>query len=145
MRRKNNRLVAAVILLLVIVIVCVCCAVKKAGEESNARSPEDIVQFLKSFGWETDINSMTEKDVIIPLKFSEVYEQYNDLQKKQGYDLAPYKTDTVKSYTFKITNHPAENVGSVMANVLVYNGKVIGGDICSYALNGFMTGFNNET
>ena len=31
--------------------------------------------------------------------------------------------------------------GSIRANLLVYDGVVIGGDVCSVALDGFMHGF----
>lgn len=50
---------------------------------------------------------------------------------------------TVKRYTYIIHNYPDET-DQVRANLLVYDGKVIGGDICTLALDGFMHGFSPE-
>ena len=35
--------------------------------------------------------------------------------------------------------------GVVRANLLVYEGRVIGGDVCSVELDGFMQGFEKQT
>ena len=43
-------------------------------------------------------------------------------------------------YTYEITNYPNYE-GKVIANILVYRGKVVGGDICSADINGFIHGF----
>ena len=67
--------------------------------------------------------------------------KYNDLQKSQGFDLEEYAGKTVERYTFRLNNYP-EVKSEVFANVLVFNGKIIGGDICTAALDGFMQGFD---
>ena len=43
-------------------------------------------------------------------------------------------------YTFTVTDYP-DYEGTVYANVLTYRGRVIGGDICSSDVNGFIHGF----
>ena len=43
-------------------------------------------------------------------------------------------------YTYKITNY-GEGEDTVYANILVYRDKVIGGDICSANVDGFIHGF----
>ena len=35
--------------------------------------------------------------------------------------------------------------GVIRANILVYDGRVIGGDVCSVELDGFMHGFEKPT
>ena len=81
-------------------------------------------------------------EVIIPAEFDDVYEKYNELQKEQGFDLSLYASKRVKRWTYEITNYTGyENTGFIHANILVYDGKVIGGDVCSTELNGFMHGF----
>lgn len=62
----------------------------------------------------------------------------------QGLDLSKYKRKDVTRYTYKITNYPDYD-GTVYANILVYRGKVIGGDICSADVNGFVRGFDGKT
>lgn len=130
-------------LIIALIVFSVRCAVSGAGAEQNAKTPADIVKFLAGFGWEAETVPLSVKNVQIPVNFNEVYEQYNELQKKQGYDLSKYRSEYAVSYSFRINNHPSD--GEVFANVLVIGGRVVGGDLCSYALNGFMTGFDGKT
>jgi hypothetical protein len=65
---------------------------------------------------------------------------YNEVQKQQGLDLEKYKGKDVIRYTYEITNYPGEE-GKVLANLIVYKNRVIGGDICSADVNGFIHGF----
>ncbi len=71
-------------------------------------------------------------DVTIPMQFNAVYERYNNLLKEGEYDLTPYKGKKCKRYTYLI---PSKNA---RANILVYNGKIIGGDISSITIDGIM-------
>ncbi len=100
---------------------------------------EQAAEFLLKHGWKTEKGTVSAEEVHIPSNFSEVYERYNAIQLKQGYDLTKYKGEKVLKYTFTVTNYKDYN--NVEAHVLTYGGKVIGGDICSTELNGFMTGF----
>lgn len=68
----------------------------------------------------------------IPLNFNSVWEKYNNLLKEKGYDLSLYKGKKCKRYTYLI---PSENA---RANIIVSDGKIIGGDISSITLNGIM-------
>ena len=52
----------------------------------------------------------------------------------------PFRGKTVKRWTYDVTNYP-DNRPNVKANILVYDNKIIGGDICSLELDGFMHGF----
>ena len=85
--------------------------------------------------------------LIIPPEFDEVYEKYNAIQKEQGFDLTKYQGKRVKRWTYAIKNYPgyAADSGCIHANLLVYEGQVIGGDVCSVELNGFMHGFDYPT
>ena len=68
----------------------------------------------------------------IPGEFSPVYEKYNELLNESGYDLLPYRGKRCTKYTYNI---PSVNA---RLNVLVCNGKVIGGDISGIAIDGIM-------
>ncbi len=104
---------------------------------SNVKTNEDRINFLKQFGWETESEPSENVKVTIPTKFDKVFVGYNELQKQQGLDLGKYKGKDVTRYTYKITNF--ENFsGTVYANIIVYRGKVIGGDVCSADVNGFV-------
>ncbi len=95
-------------------------------------------EFITSLGWETSEEYDTCRIVIIPQEFDEVYQSYNDLQKQQGFDLEEYKGKTVEIYSYPVHNYPGEN--DVVLSLMVYNGQLIGGDVCSTSLDGFMQG-----
>lgn len=106
-------------------------------------SAEEAADFLEGMGWELEAGSCKTDEIVIPKEFSEVYERYNALQLRQGYDLTKYKTDTVIRYTFKVKN--LEGYENALAHVLTKGGKIIGGDICSSDLSGIMTGFDGKS
>ena len=65
---------------------------------------------------------------------------YNEVQKSQGLDLSKFKGKTAMRYTYSITNYP-DYSGTVYANVIIYKNRVIGGDVCSADVEGFIHGF----
>lgn len=109
-------------------------------KEYSASNNLERIRFLKEFGWETGAEPLEIEEVIIPEEFGEVYEAYNEIQKTQNLDLLKYKGKTVKRYSYEVKNYP-ESAENIRANLLVYNGMIIGGDISSTALGGFMHGF----
>ena len=106
----------------------------------KVKTADDAAAFLGQFGWLVDAGSAETKEVTIPAEFDKVFAGYNELQKAQGLDLSKYKKKKVTRHTFTVTNYEGET-GTVYANVLVYRGRVIGGDICSADVNGFIHGF----
>jgi hypothetical protein len=112
--------------------------------ENKAASNEERLLFLSSFGWETDKEPAEVVEVIIPNEFDVVYEKYNAIQKAEGYDLSKYKGKRVKRYTYVIKNYPTKQEATINANLLVYDNKIIGGDVCSVALGGFIHGFKKQ-
>ena len=101
------------------------------GEVSRTgiRSAEDAKEFLSRLGYEVVPEAKEIADVKIPADFDRVFSEYNNIQKRQGCDLSSYRRRTVKRYTFAVTNY--ENYGGeVIADVIVYRGNVIGGDLC---------------
>ncbi len=106
----------------------------------NAENNEQRLRYLKQFGWELKNEPSEIIEVAIPTEFNEVYEKYNILQRKQGFDLSAYRGKSVKRWTYDVTNYP-NNRQNVKANLLVYEDKIIGGDICSTEADGFMHGF----
>ena len=58
---------------------------------------------LSECGIET-AGSCTKKTVTIPDEFGEVYERYNELQKRQGFDLYRYRSREAVVYTFPVAS-----------------------------------------
>ena len=108
------------------------------SQESTSISNETGHIYLKSMGWEVDTKPISEENIIIPKSFSDVFIKYNELQQSQGFDLSKYSGKELKLYTYKVLNH--ESSDTVLAQLYVYKGKVVGGDIHSSALDGFMCG-----
>ncbi len=127
-----------------VIAVAVILAVAFSGKNEGGfkgETPEQRMNFLKSIGLEADPESERAKEVVIPEEFDEIFENYNALQKKAGFDLEDYKGKTVKKYTYKILNYPtAEKDDIIMSDILVLDGKIIGGDVYSPRLDGFITG-----
>ena len=110
---------------------------------SRIKNNEDRIAFLKQFGWEVSPEETESEQVTIPSEFDKVFVGYNEIQKGQGLDLAKYKGKTMMRYTYDVTNYEGYE-GKVQANILVYRGKVVGGDICSADVKGFIHGFENQ-
>ena len=119
----------------------------QAGDEAQTisydkiKTNEDRMAFLGQFGWEVDATPVESTTVTIPAEFDKVFASYNELQRRQGLDLSGYASRTVERYTYTVTNYDGFD-GTVLANLLVYRGRVIGGDICSADTNGFIHGFS---
>jgi hypothetical protein len=103
--------------------------------------------FFKHFGWEIAEEPSEIKETVIPEEFDDIYQEYNSIQKAQNLDLEKYKGKRVKSWSYKILNYPGyeNSEGVIRGNLLTYEGKIIGGDVCSIELGGFMHGFCKPT
>ena len=104
------------------------------------KSNEDRIKFLEQFGWNVVSEPIESEEVIIPAEFDKVFAGYNEIQKSQGLDLGKYKKKKLTRYTYEVTNYEGYD-GKVLANILVYRNKVVGGDICSAESDGFLRGF----
>lgn len=99
----------------------------------KASNASERAAFLSQFGWDIEEDPVEVAEVIIPAEFDRGYEKYNEIQKAQNLDLTPYAGKRAKRWTYNIKNYPGYegDSGTVQANILVYEGAVIGGDICS--------------
>ncbi len=109
----------------------------------KVKSNAERVALLKSYGWEVEETPAEEAEITIPAEFDRVMENYNALQKSQGFDLSKHKNRDMMRYTYRITNYDGYE-GTVYANLLVYKNRVVGGDICSSDVNGFIKGLDGK-
>lgn len=118
----------------------------RTGYDLRAGSEEERARFFRQFSVEIDPESKTVKEVVLPQPLDEVYETYNELQLAQGFDLMPYGGKRVKCYSYAVLNaQPKDGDDSpVRATILVYKGKVIGGDIASASFKGSMETLSRE-
>lgn len=111
-----------------------------AGKQIVAENDAQRKSFIMQYGWQVADEPVEICEIVIPEVFNEVYVKYNDLQRSQGFDLAKYAGKRVKRWTYRITNYP-EYDGDVCANILIFDGKVIGGDVSAMGEGGFVKGF----
>lgn len=102
------------------------------------KTDEDRQSFLKDLGWEVESEPLECVKITIPSEFDAVFTEYNNLQKMQGLDLSKYKRKSVTRYTYEVKNYDGYE-GKVYANLLIYKNRIVGGDICSADVNGFVT------
>ncbi len=117
---------------------------KNIHEGKKLKTNEERVALLGEYGWTVENEPIEFMEVKIPEVFDGVYNDYNEIQKRQGMDLSDYSGKRVMRYTYKVTNHPSGEEG-IVANMIVYKNKLIGGDVCSPKLGGFMHGLSESS
>ncbi len=113
----------------------------------SAQNEEQRLAFISQFGWDVDKDPVEVAEIIVPVEFDEVYEKYNEIQKAQNLDMSLYAGKRVKRWTYSVNNYPGyesrKNV--IQLSLLVFDGTVVGGDVCSIELGGFMHGFDRPS
>lgn len=154
-KTSKKKIAAGVILAAVIAAAVAFAAVSGAktpvaGDTAvnySAQNAAERVAFISQFGWQAETDPEEVSEVIIPSEFDEKYAKYNDIQKAQNLDLELYKGMRAKRWTYNVLNYPGYEgkSGYVQINLLVCDGRVIGGDVCCLEPGGFMHGFDFPT
>lgn len=141
MKRKHcGKLVLAGAALLILALIWLVVRVNtRTDSRPDGSTAEQRIEYIKSFGWDVGIAPTLIKEIRIPANFDEAYEQYNALQREQGFDLRQYRACYAYKYTYDITNYAASPSVPICANLIVYDGKIIGADISSSEANGLVT------
>jgi len=132
------------------VLLCCCTMVLRLGDAvptasdttpnpKGIRTNQDRVDYLAAYGWEIKEEPLATQELIIPDELDDSYLDYLALQQEQGFDLKRYSGKRVKRYTYEITNYPSGETG-VQANLLLYRTTVVGGEVLSPQLDGFLHG-----
>ncbi len=96
-------------------------------------------EFLTSMGWEISGEPINVREVVIPSEWNEVFSQYNAIQMQQGFDLDDFRGKNVTIYTYEVYNYE-NKPENMIANLMVYENKLIGGDVSCTELGGFIQG-----
>lgn len=146
MRRKrwnwSRKAVLCVILGIALILCALILAIGSSGG-ARVRTNEDRVKFLEDLGWQVDPEPCCKTEVLIPREFSDVYRKFNELQTEQGYDLTEHQGEKATIYAYRVLNYKGFD-GPVIAELYVANDRIIGGDIHSLALDGFMHGLKRQ-
>lgn len=149
LKLKPKTIFGIILALTGVIVIAVTFAANKTGETKSASAAisastdEQRRKILSSYGWQLD-DEAQEKQITIPSRWNDVYIQYNEIQLNQGFDLTDYKGKKATLYTYTVTNYEG-SAKYVVADMLVYNGVLIGGDICNTsAKDGFLVGFDGK-
>lgn len=145
LKTSKRQFFSIIACLVVLAAVLATAAVWPSSEEAAptaasvaASSEEERLSYLRNLGYEVAEPYVEVSEVLIPDEFDEVFQKYNEVQQSAGMDLEPYHGKRVKCWTYQVLNYPADD--GVSAHLYVYKDEVIGGDISSSALDGFMHG-----
>ena len=108
-------------------------------DPKGVRTNEDRVEYLSAYGWQVSQEPIATQELLIPEELDSSYDEYLALQTGQGFDLEKYAGKRVKRYTYEITNYPTGETG-VQANLLICRNTVVGGEVLSPQLDGFLHG-----
>ena len=136
---KKKAVMLLIALAVVLAAIVIIAGASGNRDEGTLKSNEDRIAYLAQLGWQVEPDCLEEQTVVIPREFSDIFTEYNKLQQQQGFDLATYKGLEVQRYTYRVTNYP-NAADEVEAELYIRNGTVIGGDIHSTALDGFIHG-----
>ncbi len=118
------------------------------GSEINIKASDhsERMAFISQYGWQVDEEPAEVMEIIIPETFDETYTAYNEIQKNQGFDLSLFAGNRLKRWSYIVKNYEGyENKDCIRINLLVRDGIVVGGDVCSVEIDGFMHGFEMAT
>lgn len=136
--------VAGIVLIATIFLLTNHSSVQASGSvNKKIKTNDDRTAYLSSIGWDVSSEPVETQEVLIPETWDNVFEQYNQLQTKQGFDLGKYKGKRVMRYSYRVNNYPTGE-SNIIANLLCYKDRVIGGDVQSPALDGFMHGLEEN-
>ena len=113
--------------------------VASAVDPAGIRTNEDRIAYLNKYGWQVRDQPLATQELIVPESFDDSYADYLSLQAQQGFSLEKYAGKRLKRYTYEITNYPTGEQG-VQVNLLVFKNTVVGGEVLSAQLDGFLHG-----
>ncbi|NBI66221.1 DUF4830 domain-containing protein [Pseudoflavonifractor sp. 60] len=105
----------------------------------GVKSNQDRVEYLSAYGWQVSQEPIATQELLIPEEMDDSYSEYLALQAEQGFQLEKYAGKRVKRYTYEVLNYPSGEAG-VQANLLICKNTVVGGEVLSPRLDGFLHG-----
>lgn len=130
--RKGAVITAALGIITLIVTVCLFAS---SSPTHKGKDILDRTAYLSFLGYTVDDGSEIKTEIKIPQNFSKIYSEYNNTQKVAGYDLSKYSGQQAIMYTYSLSGF--KDCNNAYANLIVLDGKIIGGDISSIENGGF--------
>ena len=124
----SKRFLVVFIMCLVILLFVLSRYITLSNAKIDGSTNEKRVEYLYSLGIQLESEDNTSKEIVIPTKFSKNYNEYNEIQKKQGFDLKKFKGKTATEYKYCALK-------SKTISLIVYNKRIIGATIQDQSFN----------
>ena len=109
------------------------------GEETVTASTDQArIAYLEGLGWEVGTTPLETLTFSLPQPLNTAYEEYNQLQLEQGFDLTNYAGMQVTRYSYAVKNYPGYP-DQVQADLYVCGDNIVAGDILYYGDKGFVS------
>ena len=116
----NKLMVFSILITIFLAIIFISTFIFK---QSTCLDPE---QHLLNLGYEVEF--LCQEKITIPKKFNNVLINYNKLQKEQGFDLSKFCGKICTKKRFLVAS-PKNKSEKYIADMIIYEGKLIGGDV----------------
>ena len=138
--RSGKTAVFGIILLIAAAIWILTRFISTATSGISGKNDYERIAFIESFGWDAGNVPVDIEEIRIPVEFDEAYEEYNALQREQGFDLRKFRAHIAKKYTYELRNSDGSSLAvPLCANLIVIDGKIVGADISSRQAGGLVT------
>lgn len=108
----------------------------------NIKNEKEARSYVEELGWVVEETPLGVQTLLVPEVLDESYEGYIQLQVSQGFTTLEEVTgEQVTQYRFRVLNHPTGEEG-VQVNILCYENTVIGGEVLSPQVGGFLHGLS---
>lgn len=135
---KNQRFIISTFIFALIILIIIIFTFSIDKNTNNK-----ITNYIESIGWKIEKNPKEISHYKIPAEFDAVFNAYNEIQQKSGFDLSKFKGKNVTSYSYRVINHRLSKTNTVYAAVLIYKGEIIGAEIVSQEQPGFIYEITN--
>ena len=132
-RLKNIRLtILSLIGVLLFVTICLVALRGRAADAMeikgetvtlHAEDEADVERFLTSCGYSSS-EFLFQHEITVPKNWNDIYTEYNELQRQQGFDLVPYKGKAAVEYEYFVDD-------TLNASVLVSENRIIAAHVAS--------------
>ena len=130
---KNIRLtILSLIGVLLFVTICLVALRGRAADTMDingetvtlhAEDEADVERFLTFCGYSTP-EFLFQHEITVPKNWNDIYTEYNELQRQQGFDLVPYKGKAAVEYEYFVDD-------TLNASVLVSENRIIAAHVAN--------------
>lgn len=132
-KTTRTKIMGTICIILAVIIAVILFFYAERGEnaaESISRrvsNNNERIEYIASKGFKTAEEPNAVEEVLLPKEMDEILSEYNEIQKKSGFDISPYLGKTVKKYVYQV-----EDEEETFVTLYIFDEMIIAADISSY-------------